>query len=179
MYFEPIIWRRVQVPSDVLLPDLHKIIQTAMGWENAHLHQFITKDDEIYALPSDDDWTIVPVKDYQKVKLEDVLKDKKDSMIYEYDFGDSWNHLILLEKILPFDKKIRYPVCIDGEMNCPPEDCGGVWGYEEMLEVLEDPEDEEYEEYLEWLGEEFDPEYFDKDEVNYYLQSKDYGCIEF
>lgn len=178
MDFEPKIWRRVLVPSDVSLHDVHKIIQTAMGWENSHLHQFIASDNQIYSLPMEGVWADIPAKDSRKVKLADLLTKKNDPLIYEYDFGDGWRHLILLEKNVPHEQNFNHPVCIGGEMNCPPEDCGGIWGYEEMLEVLENPDDEEYEEYLEWLGEEFDPEYFDKDKVNYYLKKRDFGCIE-
>ena len=98
-------------------------------------------------------------------------------MSYEYDFGDGWNHEIVLEKILPFDDKVEYPVCIKGKMNCPLEDCGGVWGYADLLKVLKNPQHKEYDELVDWVGDEdFDPEYFDKDEVNELLREKNYGC---
>jgi len=177
---KPKIWRRVLVPSNLLLSDLHKIIQTSMGWQNSHMHQFI-KDGEYYAANSDyvdmgdDDFSV----DYKKIKISDLLTKVKEKMIYEYDFGDGWEHDVLLEKILPVDKKINYPICTDGKMNCPPEDCGGVWGYADMLKILKQPKHKEYEEFVEWLGDEFDPEYFDKDEVNEFLQSEDFGCVSF
>jgi hypothetical protein len=176
--FRPKIWRRLLVPSDILLPDLHKIIQTAMGWTNSHLHQYI-KNREYYGLPSKDDWDDFPINDYRKIKLSHLLKKEKDKLTYEYDFGDNWQHDILLEKILPYDDSFKSPVCLAGEMSCPPEDCGGVWGYADMLEILKNPDHEEYEEYLEWLGGEFDPEYFDKEEVNEMLTKKNFGGIEF
>jgi len=172
--FSPKIWRRLLVRSDILLPDLHKIIQTTMGWTNSHLHQFV-KNQEYFALPSDDDWDAFPTHDYRKIKLNSLLKRTKDKLTYEYDFGDGWKHEILLEKILPFDESLKYPVCLAGKMSCPPEDCGGVWGYSDMLEILKDPEHEEYEKYLEWLGGDFDPEDFDKDEVNEMLRTKNFG----
>lgn len=102
----------------------------------------------------------------------------KFGIIYEYDFGDGWEHDIILENVLPVDNNIKYPICLIGKMNCPPEDCGGIWGYTDMLEILRQPDHEEYESFIEWLGDEFDPDYFNKDEVNDLLKEKDYGCIE-
>ena len=169
----PRIWRRLLVPSDTLLSDFHMIIQTAMGWTNSHLHQFV-KDQTYYTVKMEDDtyWNDYDNIDYKGLKISDLLSKGKENMIYEYDFGDGWEHKIVLEKILPFDEKIKYPVCTAGKMNCPPEDCGGIWGYYNMLEVLQNPEDEEYEDYSEWLGDDFDPEYFDKDQVNRMLQNR-------
>lgn len=177
---KPRIWRRVLVSSDMLLPDLHKVIQTTMGWENTHLHQFI-KNGRFYTLKMDDDiyWDELDNVDYKNIRISELLSKEKERIQYEYDFGDSWKHSIILEKILPFDKNMKYPVCLKGKMNCPPEDCGGVWGYANMLEVLKNPEHEEYEEFAEWLEEDFDPEHFDIEEVNEMLQSKNYGCFSF
>lgn len=177
--FQPKIWRRAFIPSDLLLSDVHKIIQTCMGWTNSHLHQFI-KNDVIFTHKSPElDYDDTIQVDYKNIKLSDLLKKEKERIIYEYDFGDGWEHDIILEKILAFDKDTRYPVCLDGEMNCPPEDCGGAFGYSDLLDILKNPDHEEYESYIEWLGGEFDPEYFDKKKVNELLQEEDYGCIEF
>ena len=175
--FKPKIWRRILVPSDLLLSDFHKIIQTTMGWTNSHLHEF-NKDKLSYLKKSDNDlmWDDRYQIDYKGIKISDLLKDEKKKIFYEYDFGDGWSHEILLEKILPVDNKIKYPVCIKGKMNCPPEDCGGVWGYSDMLEILSQPNHEEHEEFIEAYGDDFDPEYFDKDEVNELLREKNYGC---
>ncbi|GAO27816.1 plasmid pRiA4b ORF-3 family protein [Geofilum rubicundum] len=162
---KPKIWRRVLVPSDVLLSDLHEIIQISMGWSNAHLHQFV-KNDIYYGVSSGDDWDDFEIEDYSKIKLSSFLKEEKDKFKYEYDFGDNWEHDIILEKILPIDDKTKYPVCLTGKMSCPPEDCGGVWGYSDMLEILKQPDHEEYESYIEWLGGEFDPKSFNKEVVN-------------
>lgn len=179
---KPKIWRRVLMPSDLPLGDVHQIIQTAMGWENYHLHQFI-KDKIFYTVraPGETDWATMDINDYEKKKLRlsDLLKAEKDKMVYEYDFGDGWQHDLILEKILPVDPAIKYPVCTDGKMNCPPEDCGGVWGYADMLEILKNPGHEQYEEFLEWIGDEFDPEYFDLEDVNELLQENNYGCFGF
>ncbi len=177
--FKPKIWRRLLTQSDLLLSDFHKIIQIAMGWTNSHLHQFI-KNRTYYSMRMQDDdlWDDGDNVDYKKMKISDLLKNEKEKILYEYDFGDGWEHDIILEKILPCDDKIIYPICLDGKMNCPPEDCGGVWGYSDMLEILRQPDHDEYESYIEWLGEEFDPEYFDKDEINQLLRGKNYGCFE-
>ena len=109
----------------------------------------------------------------------DLLTKEKEKIIYEYDFGDGWEHNIILEKNFPIDDTIIYPTCLTGKMNCPPEDCGGIWGYYNMLEVLKQPGHEEYDDYIEWLGEEFDPSYFNKDEVNDLLKRSNFGMIEF
>ena len=165
--FRPKIWRRILVQSDLPLSDFHLTIQIAMGWENAHLHQFI-KNKTFYTERMEDDWTWNDLKnvDYKNLKISDLLIKVKDKIDYEYDFGDSWHHDIILEKILPQDSKSKYPTCIDGQFACPPEDCGGIWGYKNLLEILNNPKHEEHDEYLEWIGGEFDPEAFDKDSIN-------------
>lgn len=172
---KPLIWRRFVVNSDIKLPDLHKVIQTVMGWTNSHLHQFIV-DGKFYSEPDND--SLLEYTDYKKIILNQVLSEEKKSITYEYDFGDGWEHEILLEKILPNHIK-KYPYCTEGERSCPPEDCGGPPGYEELLKILSDPGDDEYDEIIEWLGDDFDPEYFDIDEINDMLKDKDYGCITF
>lgn len=177
--FRPKIWRRILVPENVLLPDFHKIIQTTMGWTNSHLHHFV-KGRSYYVHKTEDDVFVGNNSDidYAKIKISDLLSFEKDKIIYEYDFGDDWEHDIVLEKILPYDNKLVYPICVKGKMNCPIEDCGGVLGYAYMLEVIKDPEHEDYEELRDWLGEEFDPEFFDIDTVNELLKRKDFGCLD-
>ncbi|MEX0721667.1 MAG: plasmid pRiA4b ORF-3 family protein [Balneolaceae bacterium] len=174
---KPKIWRRMLVSSDVLLSDLHKIIQTTMGWTNSHLHQFI-KDREFYEPPAPEDeiWDSHG-NDYTGIKLYDFLLQENDKIVYEYDFGDSWNHVIKLEKILPADKNSILPKCIGGALASPPEDCGGVWGFEEMKKALKNPKHPEHDMYMEWLGEGFDPNAFDMEAVNEMLQDEDYGVI--
>lgn len=172
-HIKPEIWRRVIVDSNIKLPDLHKIIQTVMGWTNSHLHHFI-KDKTIYSEP--DDESFIEYIDYRKIKLKEIISKEKQSFKYEYDFGDGWEHKIVLEKILENHNQ-KYPVCIDGKRNCPPEDCGGPYGYENLLDALSNPKHEEHENILEWLGGGFDAEYFDIEEINEMLKEKDYGCI--
>jgi hypothetical protein len=157
------IWRTVLVPSNLGLNEFHDVIQLAMGWTDSHLHQFIAN--KVFYGISDGEFGM-EIEDESQYKLSQLLKKEKDTLIYEYDFGDGWEHKILLEKILPFDSKTAWPVCIKGKRACPPEDCGGIWGYEELLETISDPKHPEYESMLEWLGGEFDPEEFDLEQIN-------------
>jgi len=115
-----------------------------------------------------DDWTWDELNnvDYSDLKISDLLTKEKGKIKYEYDFGDSWYHDIILEKILSAGKNTRYPVYIDRQFACPPEDSGGIWGYKHLLKVLENPEDKEYNDVRSWIGEGFDPEEFDKESVN-------------
>lgn len=170
---KPMIWRRVLVSSDILLVDFHKIIQTVMGWTNSHLHQFVTGRD-FYA---PEEFEIEETKDSRKVKLNSILSEENEKVKYEYDFGDGWLHDILLEKILPFDKTAQLPICTGGKGNCPPEDCGGIWGYKDLLTIISNPKHKEYEETTEWLGGNFDPDFFDIKEINEMLKEEDFGCI--
>ncbi len=167
---QPPIWRRVLVPSDIKLDALHDVIQVAMGWTDSHLHQFIANKN-FYGRR--DENLHMDVEDETKYKLSQLVTKEKYSLVYEYDFGDSWKHKILLEKILPFDANIALPICLKGKRACPPEDCGGVWGYEEFLDTLSDPKNPDYEEMMEWFGGKFDPEEFDLEEVN---QNLDGAC---
>ncbi|HNQ65583.1 MAG TPA: plasmid pRiA4b ORF-3 family protein [Smithella sp.] len=174
-HIKPPIWRRVLVDSDIKLPDLHKIIQTVMGWTNSHLHQFIIGN-QYYSLPSDE--SFYKVVDYRRIKLDSLFNTPKSNFIYEYDFGDGWEHSIVIEKILPRKKNTYYPICIDGKRSCPPEDCGGTFGYENLITIINNPEHEEYDEMMEWLGDYFDPKEFNIDEVNEFLREKNFGCVE-
>jgi hypothetical protein len=159
-YVRPSIWRRIEVPKDVTLGELHLILQAAMGWTNSHLHQF--KVGRIYyGEPSIDEFSDLKVKDEGKARLDKVLSKTKQKMIYEYNFGDGWEHEILLEKVALRDSTQVYPRCVGGARACPPEDCGGVHGYANFLEAISDPMHEEHDEYLDWVGDEFDPEKFD------------------
>ncbi len=162
----PPIWRRLEVTSDTKLSELHDIIQTAMGWQDCHLHQF-TVGNTYYGKP-DRSSPFDDTKDERKVKLSKLLPKEKSKFAYEYDFGDSWEHEILLEKILPMEEK-EYPVCVKGKRACPPEDVGGVWGYANLLKAIQDPDHPEHEEMQEWVEDDFDPEAFDLKDINEYL----------
>jgi hypothetical protein len=165
---KPPIWRRVQVPGSISLYKLHQILQVVMGWEESHLHQF--KFGRVYYGEPDPDFRD-DMKNERRAKLMEVAPNEKDRFIYEYDFGDSWEHDILVEKILPAEPGTAYPFCLTGKRACPPEDCGGVWGYESLLEAIRDPNHPEHEEMLEWVGEDFAPEAFSLDETNEALGS--------
>ena len=161
---KPPIWRRVQVVADTTLFELHKIIQITMGWWDSHLHQFIIHG-KYFGIPHPDYY--MEVTNETNIRLLDVINAEKEKFIYEYDFGDSWEHVILIEKILSNDPKIKYPVCIKGKRACPPEDCGGIWGYYNFLEIIQNPDHPEYDEMSEWWDAgEFDPEAFDLDQIN-------------
>lgn len=161
--YSPVIWRRVLVPAGYHFGHLHTIIQIAMGWTNSHLHQFEINGENYTNL------------DYETELSEDHLNEKKyklikliaegDKFIYTYDFGDGWQHDVHAEKLLPQLENDIAPVCLAGANACPPEDCGGIGGYYQLLETIKNPKDPEYEEKITWLGE-FDPGKFDLAEVN-------------
>ncbi len=167
---KPPIWRRIQVPETYTFWDLHVAIQDAMGWEDYHLHEFevvnpSTGLKENIRIPAEASGT--EVLSERKQKIADYFSMENRTASYVYDFGDGWEHKILLEEILPREKGVKFPNCINGKRACPPEDCGGVWGYADLLEIIKDPEHEEYEEMMEWLGGSFDPEHFDVNEVSF------------
>jgi hypothetical protein len=158
---KPTIWRRIQV-IDCTLTDLHEYIQAAMGWWNYHLHQFEIGG-ELYSQPAPDgDDFGMEFKDETKVLLSKLIpkSGRRSRWVYEYDFGDGWRHEILFEGFPPVDSKAKYPLCLEGERNCPPEDCGGPWGFLEYLDAIRDPRHEQHKELLKWRGP-FDPEAFD------------------
>jgi len=165
---KPPIWRRIQVTSDTRLSTLHRVLQVVMGWEGAHLHQFMAHG-MYYGTPHPDFG--FEVKNEKNVSLHQVVSEVKDKLIYEYDFGDSWEHELLVEKILPLEGGKHYPICLTGKRACPPEDCGGIWGYASFLEAIRDPEHPDHDEMVEWVGGEFDPDAFDLAEINRELQS--------
>jgi hypothetical protein len=162
----PAIWRRFQVAGDITLFKLHEYIQVFMGWENCHMHEFRIKGKR-YGMPDPEGEAMfgTQVCDDKKYKLCDLAADG-DEFVYVYDFGDDWHHTVKVEKVLGPEEGVKYPMCMAGERACPPEDCSGPWGYEEMLEVLKNPKHREYKHYCEWLGGEFDPEWFDLKRVN-------------
>ena len=162
---KPPIWRRLLVHGNIKLDTFHDVIQYSMGWMNGHLHQF-EKDGVLYGVPDGEFDFGFDLEDENKYRLSDLLKSEKDWLSYEYDFGDDWRHKIILEKILPFDASSGVAKCIKGKRACPPEDCGGIWGYENLLEIMSDPAHDEHEDMMEWLGEEFDPERFSLSEIN-------------
>lgn len=179
---KPEIWRKFLVEDSINFKKLHAIIQIIMGWENYHLYDFQI-DKNTYVESSENEFTVDSVwtdfkmpgkrKTYRddKTKLSDLIIQKGQKFLYTYDFGDSWTHIIKVENILPKENGKKYPICVDGAMSCPPEDCGGIWGYEELMQLKKKPDDPEYEELIiDWLGEDFDPEYFSAEDVNKQLR---------
>jgi Plasmid pRiA4b ORF-3-like protein len=156
---QPPVWRQLKVASTMNLYLLHCCIQGAMGWFNTHLHQFRSGGD-VYGVPN-------PIfnnglKDERKAILRDILKEENDQMAYEYDFGNSWLHSIVLEKILPSGDTLKLPILVQGRGACPPEDCDGIEGFDKLKEVMRNPNHPEFEELSEWLeAETFDGEAFD------------------
>jgi hypothetical protein len=164
---DPPIWRRMQVPGDISLRKLHKILQVVMGWETAHLHEFIIgrehfgEPDPEYGFEMQDD---------RKTRLYQAAPQLRDRIVYVYDFGDGWRHELTVEKIdLPKPGAV-YPILLEGERACPPEDCGGIGGYADFLKAIRDSDHPEHERLLTWIGGSFDPEAFDADEINLRLR---------
>jgi len=155
---QPPIWRRLRIASTDTLADVHMALQIAMGWTNSHLHEFI-KGRERYGIP--DDEFPSDVHDETDYRLSQMLKKEGDTLNYVYDFGDSWEHEVVLEKVLPFDTADVLPVCLEGARACPPEDVGGLPGYQMFLEAVSDTSHPEHDDLLEWVGGDFDAEHFD------------------
>ena len=166
---KPSIWRRFQVAGDIRFSDLSRVIQIVMGWQDAHLHVFQVGEKPIGVpdpeFPSSDE--IINEAD---VRLNQVVKGEKIKFTYEYDFGDGWQHELTVEKVLAGEQGEPLPRCLAGKRNCPPEDCGGPWGYADLLKALADPGHPEHDEIMTWLDGEFDPEKFDMEELNQLLR---------
>ena len=175
---KPPVWRRLLMSSETTLAQLHDIIQTAMGWYDSHLHMFSIHN-EHYSIPYDEDHLLeLDAQDGRRIKLSQLITAEGEKFTYEYDFGDGWEHIILIERILPpldriipLNAKQTFPVCLQGKRACPPEDVGGIWGYQTFLEAIKDPEHPEHDEYQEWIGGDFDPDAFDLDAINKALRS--------
>ncbi len=163
---KPPIWRRVLVPGNITLEQLHGVIQLCMGWTDSHLHQFIINR-TCYCLPDDDDfWQTSRPKNEAKYTLQDLEKKIQPRFQYIYDFGDNWMHQITVEKIVPAQEGRAFPILITGRRACPPEDVGGIHGYMHLLEVLSDPENDQFEEMTDWLDVDFfDPAQFGKEDI--------------
>jgi hypothetical protein len=177
---KPPVWRKVAVPANFTFLMFHNVIQTAFGWEDYHLFEF--KDKEYrgnirISTPAEDDFFapefFSDIKDSSKVKLKDIFSDNVRNLFYIYDFGDGWMHEITLESIT--DDKQKDAVCLSGKGACPPEDCGGIYGYKDIKDTFrENPDSKEADGYRDWLGledgENWDADTFDIDEINSYLE---------
>jgi hypothetical protein len=167
---KPPIWRRLEVPADVSLDRLHVIIQVAFDWDGSHPHVFKTPYGEFGIADSE-----LGFRSADEVALAQVLPGERAKITYVYDFGDDWRHEILVEKVLTPDVSVTYPRCTGGRRATPPEDCGGIWSYADLLDVLADPTHPEHANSLEWLGldsvTEFDPAAFDAPAITKTLSS--------
>ena len=156
---KPPVWRRVLVDGSSTLDHLHEVIQAAFGWWNSHLHEFEVGRTR-YGVPDpDEDWG-QPAQDERRTRLN-AIAGEGSAFRYTYDFGDNWDHRIVIETVKPAAAGVKVPACVDGRRACPPEDCGGTWGYRELLEILTDPTHPEHDERREWIGRPLDPEAFD------------------
>jgi hypothetical protein len=177
---QPTVWRTMNVPAGLRLDEFSVLLLIAMGWEGSHLHQFRIGHQIIGHFADHEDDSHLPEKE---VFIEDLFGEDESRLIFEYDFGDGWEHEITLIRELNAEDDLL--AVIDGERACPPEDCGGPAGYADLLSILSNPEDPEYEEMLEWVGDDFDPEKFDiektneilatlaEDDLTYYLNDLD------
>ena len=172
------IWRRIQVPTHYSFWDLHVAIQDSMGWLDYHLHQFSIKRPHAHkhteiGIPDDegfyDDIKILPCWD---TDLSSYFTDLGVTALYRYDFGDDWEHDVLLEGLMIREKGSKYPRCVEGERRCPPEDCGGVPGYFDFLEAVLNPMHDEHHRMVEWYGSKYDPDDFDPERVKFDNQKK-------
>ncbi|MDT4928927.1 MAG: hypothetical protein QOF92_1794 [Pseudonocardiales bacterium] len=154
----PPVWRRVLVPGEIDLGELHAVIQTAFGWTNSHLHQFEIGEHRYGT--HDPDWGLDDVRDESRSTLF-RLAGEGNRLSYTYDFGDNWEHLVTVEKVLDPQAGRRYPTCTAGRRACPPEDVGGPWGYGDFLDALADPNHEDHGHWTEWIDGSFDPDSFD------------------
>lgn len=163
---EPPIWRRIQISSSASFWDLHVAIQDAMGWKDRHLHDFVfLQTMDRVGIPLDDDALgIVPGWERH---VELYLAEHSPLALYQYDFGDSWLHEVRFEKVAPMVARRKYPRCLAGERQCPPEDCGGPARYAEFLKAISDPKHPEHDSFVEWIGGPFDPEAFDAKKVRF------------
>jgi hypothetical protein len=164
---DPPIWRRLLVHADLTLAQLHDVLQSAMGWEDGHMHEFRIGSRH-FGRPDPEDrlMGMASVENECTAPLFSVLGRLGAKAIYTYDMGDSWEHGIVLEKRLPSDPNTTYPVCTDGQLACPPEDCGGIPGFYDLVEAISDPNHERHEEMLDWIGDDFDPQAFSVDKIN-------------
>ena len=171
---EPLVWRRFWVKDSFSMYQLHEVIQVTMGWMHSHLFMFRTRGVVIAEPTPDDDWHNVEFKDARKTKIATVFKKPGDALIYEYDFGDSWQHKLRFERVVNEDEVMfGVPRCIGGENACPPEDCGSFPGFERLKEIIADPDDEEYKEMICWLDgyyPNYDPKEFSLGAVNKILK---------
>ncbi|MCB2181623.1 MAG: plasmid pRiA4b ORF-3 family protein [Desulfobulbaceae bacterium] len=167
---KPPIWRIFLIADSVTLRELHEAIQIVMGWTNTHLYEFVAGRKRYGDLDPDYDEFNTGLIDAGSTKFSAVMRKEKSKIKYEYDFGDGWMHDLVLEKKLKFETDQQLPYCLTGRRGCPPEDVGGVWGYQEFLAIYQDEQHPEHNEMVEWAGDYFHPENLDLEEINEILR---------
>ena len=168
---DPLVWRRIQVPGSYTFWDLHVAIQDAMGWLDYHLHEFQVWNAkrrrlEHLGIPDDDELGQLDRAGWD-VPILPLVQDTDMPMQYKYDFGDTWRHVVMFETYAARDPSARYPLCIAGARKCPPEDCGGVHGFETFLAAIRNKRHPEHKSYLVWVGGSYDPDEFDPRRVHF------------
>lgn len=168
---KPPIWRRVVVRSDLRLNRLHDVIQVVMPWTNSHMHQFIVGR-TFYGKPDPEfaGMGMSETLNEKRYTVADLAPVPKKKFVYEYDFGDGWEHDVTVEKVLPPDPGFKHPVCLAGANACPPDDCGGIGGYYNLLDALANPKHPDHADLKDWIGGEWDATRFDLGEINRYLK---------
>ena len=165
-YVEPGVWRRFRFPAHLTLDRLHRAVQIVMGWEDEHLYEF-SRGKERYGVPDRESRMFgVQTENAKKVTVASLNLRRRSPLHYLYDFGDSWEHELRVEDVLTAPDDLPAVWCLEGARACPPEDCGSVPGYEELVRILRDPSDPEYESMVEWCGGDYDPEAFHLGMVN-------------
>lgn len=173
---KPVIYRRIIVSADTSFFDFHHILQIAMGWQNYHLFEFVIND-YIIGIPQgafgEEDGLSETVIDADTINIGEAITDQKDIIRYVYDFGDNWEHEIIIEEIITEDDSIKAPICTDGDLSCPPENCGGPEGFVQLFAIIKDSQHPEYQNMLDWLDENYNQEGFDIEQVNEQLMALD------
>ncbi len=172
-HVRPPVWRRIQVPADFTLHRMAAVLVTVMGWSGGHLHQFRV-DGEYFGLPSEEFGDDMDVNDERKTRLKEIWGLGIKRFVFEYDFGDGWEHVVEYEGVVEPQKETKYPCCIKGARHCPPEDCGGPHGYADFLKAISDPQHPEHKSMREWIGRDFDPDEFDLEELSGLARGAEY-----
>jgi hypothetical protein len=171
---EPLIWRKVLIPKEISFFKLHQVIQISMGWTNSHLFEFNIEGFKVgISYDHLKDMDVDHLMDSKETYLTEMISEPGECIKYWYDFGDSWMHTINFEKYFPLDKEAQLPYCTSGELNCPPEDCGGIAGFYDLLSNLSNKKHEDYKSMKRWVGSKYDPSKVDFGKINRRLKNMD------
>jgi len=171
---EPLIWREIHVSKETTFFELHHIIQIIMGWKNYHMFEFNLEGyrvGEVFEDERTEGYGNDQIIESRTVAIKDLITQQKETFKYVYDYGDDWEHKIQVENFLEEDTTLKFPICIDGRMNCPPDDSGGLHNFYESMEILKDKKHPEYKEISKWFGKSYDMKKFDKEKINRQLKN--------